>query len=248
MNLQLLLKRAEGNLVANSPAILTAIGVTGAITTAVLTGRATLRAVEILGMKDDRIDLGHRETIKLVWMEYIPPVLSCGMTVGAIIMAHNVSSRRTAAVASAFAITEKAYTEYKDKVYELHGENKERKVRESIAQDKIDSVVGTREVIISEDKSLFLDAHSGRTFEATYQEVLAAQNWINYELLNNMHASLSDWYDRIGLPHTAGSDNIGWNCDTQLELEILAGTTKAMKPCLVVNFRKHPFPEFHKLH
>lgn len=253
MNFNQLFHRAEATLVANSPALLTAIGVTGTITTALLTGRASIRAYQILedlddGHYKDSTDIDRREMLKLVWTEFIPPVISGGLTIGAIVCAHRVGSRRAAAVASAFAVTEKAYAEYKDKVYETLGEGKEKKIRDSIAQDQIDRVVGNREIIITGDQSMFLDSYSGRTFLASYQEVLAAQNYINYELLNNMHASLSDFYDRLGLDHTANSDNIGWNCDVQLDLEISAGTTKDMKPCLVINFRKHPFPGFHKLH
>lgn len=242
MNLSGIAKQVGEKIVSNSPVLLTAIGVSGVVTTALLTARASFRAVETLGMYDDRIDMTPREMTELVWTEFIPPVAAGAVTVAAIIAANRVGSRRTAAVVAAYEIVERTHREYEDKVREHMGEAKERKVREELAQDRIDQVVGNREILIVGDKSLFLDDYSGRTFEATYQEVLAAQNWINYELNNQSLPTLSDFYDRIGLPHLGHSDRIGWDSSKQLELEIEAGKTANMQPCLVVTFKPLPGP------
>lgn len=251
-----LARNAEVLVARNSPAILTAVGVAGTVFTAVLTGRGAVRAYKIA--QDNRLiamfpdvpeDLTLREQIPLVWKEFIPPALVGTGTIAAIIMANRIGARRTAAVTAAFAITERAYDEYKDKVVELHGEAKERKVRDAIAQDRIEEVAEVRELPAASDgKVLCLDAYSGRTFYSTVEEVKAAQNWVNYELLNNMHASLTDFYGRVGLARTQISDDLGWNCDRQLELDFTWGSTDDQKPCCVVTFHNRPFPNYYKLH
>ena len=53
MKLHTIVKQTEHILRNNSPAILTALGVSGTITTAYLTGRATVKAVRIID-EDER--------------------------------------------------------------------------------------------------------------------------------------------------------------------------------------------------
>lgn len=242
-----LARTAETLLARNSPTVLTAIGVTGTIATAILAAKAGARSVVILDRYDDSYSF--RDELELVWKEFVPPVLVGSGTIAAIIMANRIGTRRTAAVTAAFAITERAYDEYKEKVVELHGENKERKVRESIAQDRIEEATKDREIVPASDgKVLCLDAYSGRTFYSTVEDIKAAQNWVNYELLNNMHASLTDFYSRVGLSRIQWSDDVGWDCNRQLELDFTWGSTDDQKPCCVVTFHNPPFPDYYKLH
>lgn len=256
-NIAQLAHNAEILIARNSPAILTAIGVTGTVLTAYLTGKASVRADRALdaASADPKYFNGPnreytaRDIVEITWKEFIPPALVGTGTIAAIIMANRIGTRRTAAVTAAYAITERAYTEYRDKVVELHGEKKERKVRESIAKDRFETTTRGREIEAPTDgKILCMDAYSGRLFYSTVEDIKAAQNWINYELLNNMHASLTDFYGRVGLSRTDASDNVGWNCDKQLELLFDWGSTDDQKPCCIVSFADLPFPGYYKLH
>ena len=112
-----LAKRAQRLMVDNSPVILTAIGVTGVITTAYLTGKASIKAYRILEENESIHDpLLPKEKLALVWTCYIPPAMSAVATIAAIITANRVESRRAAALAVVYSLSEKAFEEYRSKV------------------------------------------------------------------------------------------------------------------------------------
>lgn len=237
----------------NSPAILTAIGVSGTIATAILAGKAAWRSRDIvdqaLRQTSPYNEASPRDVVELCWKEFIPPAIVGTGTLAAIIMANRIGTRRTAAVTAAYAITERAYYEYQEKARELYGETKERKIRDDIAQDNLERAHAGKTFTIPDDgKILCMDAYSGRTFYSTVEDIKAAQNWVNYELLNNMHASLTDFYNRIGLSRTDVSDDVGWDCDRQLELFFTWGATDDQKPVCIVSFHQMPFPDYYKLH
>ena len=68
---------------ANSPIILTALGVSGTVTTAYLTGKASYRAARRLG--EEPAWLSNREKVELVWDLYVPAGVSAVVTVGCIV-------------------------------------------------------------------------------------------------------------------------------------------------------------------
>ena len=63
------------------------------------------------------------------------------------------------------------------------------------------------------------------------------------------YISLSEFYDEIGLKHTANSDELGWNIgrDGQLDIRFPATTTDEGKPCLMLEYRVEPRYDYHKL-
>ncbi len=68
-----LVKKSEKPITDNSPAILTAIGVTGTLTTAYLTGKATFKAAEILQAEfEEYRPCTTKEKAQFVWKLYIP--------------------------------------------------------------------------------------------------------------------------------------------------------------------------------
>src|SRR6188472_3891030 len=151
MSLQDIVKQAQKMAVDNAPAILTAIGVTGTLTTAYLTGKASFKAARILDAEERRISLDRtgeegntfdipiRDAAKLVWKQYIPAASTAVLTVSCIVYATRIGNRRAAAVAAAYTITEKAFSEYKEKVAETIGKNKAQKVHDDIAQDRVNA-------------------------------------------------------------------------------------------------------------
>ncbi len=140
MSAQEVLTKVTKVLKSNSPEIFTVLGITGVVATAYLTVKASFRAVEFLERKH-QTDISNipkrRENIKDVWKEYIPPVVAGAVTIGCIVGAKKVSGARTAAAVTAYSLTEKAFSEYKEKVVEHIGPGKEQKVIDAVAQDKV---------------------------------------------------------------------------------------------------------------
>lgn len=234
----------------NSPLILTGIGAAGVITTAVLTGKATIKAYELVLAKDPvyahnnnpAMAFDTRDKVKLTWQLYIPPAVSGIVTVGAVIAAHKVGSRRAAAMATAYVLSQEAFAEYKDKVLEKFGETKERNLRADIAQDRMHkSPVSEREIVMTGGGNvLCFEPFTGRYFNSDMETLKKAMNDLNYQVNNNYYASLSDFYDLVGLDHTTLSDDLGWNSDELMELVFDSVVASDGRPCLTFEYKVVP--------
>jgi hypothetical protein len=244
-----LVKRASKLATDNSPAILTAIGVTGVVTTAYLTGKATFKAAEILNNDVRGELLEPREKVELVWKLYIPAAGTAVTTIACIILADRIGTRRAAAVAAAYTLSEKAFEEYKKKVVEKIGEKKEQEVRDEIAQDRVNErpVSSSQVIITGEGDVLCFDRFTGRYFESSIDKLRKAENETNHQVLNDFYASLSDFYHRVGLPATSMSDDVGWNSDKLLMLDISATLSENDRPCIAVGFSVAPVRGYNRL-
>jgi hypothetical protein len=251
-----LLKRSQKLAFDNSPLILTAIGVTGTITTAVLTGKASIKAYQIIDKENtlcetDGLPLPDTKTkIRLVWVEFVPGVISGVGTIACIICANRIGTRRAAAMASALSISEKAFNEYKDKVAEKIGQNKERQVRDDIAQDRVNNnPVGRNEVVVTGGgEVLCYDSWTARYFTSSMETIKKAVNDTNYMILNNFYASLNDFYDKLGLARVKMGDDLGWNSDKILEVSFSTTMSDDNRPCISVDFRTSPISGFSRVH
>lgn len=255
-----LIKRFGKTVTDNSPAILTATAVAGVLTTAVLTGKAAIladrmiRAAEQVSAdapnEEDDLDLYFpltaRERVELVWTLYIPPVLTGASTMACIIAANQIGSRRNAALLSAYSFSETAFREYKDKVVEQIGAKKEQTVRDAVAEDRIKASPPSTEIIMVEGEVLFCELKTMRYFRSTQEKIRRAENDINAEINNNMYASLSDFYNLIGLQSTDDSDDLGWNLDRRLDIQFSA-VLQDGKPMIGVSYGKAPFLDFHRV-
>lgn len=249
MDLARLLKRIEKLTIDNSPAILTALGVTGTLTTAYLTGKASIKAVAIVQTEQRKLDeypkshhLETRDMVPLVWKLYIPAAVTGALTISAILAANHVSTRRATAVAAAYSITEKAFTEYKEKVVEKIGEKKERAYRDEIAQERVERNPPNDNLVIITDNGEVLchDAFSGRYFKSSMEAIQRAEIAVNHQILNDGYASLSDLYYLLELPVTAISEEVGWNTDRMLKIVYSTVLSPDNRPCISIDFDLHP--------
>lgn len=277
MNFPLQLQQKAGHFVAqNASGILTAGGVIGVGVTAILTGRASSKAAMIMREKqairnmkareaanqisiDNDSDLElvltadftRREVVAATWTLYIPAAVAGVATIGCIVMANRVSAKRAAALAAAYGISERRFHEYRDKVTEKLGLTKERAVRDEIAQDQVNSNPPNQQVLIlGSGDVLCYDSLTGRYFNSSVEQIKTAENKINQELFSHQAASLSEFYDEIGLPATTISDELGWNTTNMEPLEIKFSTTMAPdnRPCLVLDYSRNPTPDYHRFY
>lgn len=222
MNFGILAKRAGKLAADNSPTILTAMAAGGTLATAYFTGKATLKAAEILNGEveearkstgDENYELNNKRKVELTWKQFIPAAGVAVVTIACIVAANRIGARRVAALATAYTLAEKAALQYKDKVVETLGAKKEENMRAAMAQDEIDRHPIQRETVYVEGGGgdLFRDSWSGRYFNSTVVALEKAANSINATLNNDFSATLSDFYDLVGLDRTDESDMIGWN-------------------------------------
>jgi uncharacterized protein DUF6353 len=253
MDIGAIVSRARKAAADNTPTILTALGVTGTLATAVLVGKASFKAAEVLAQAEKNVTsyedgppLDNQEKFNLVWKLYIPAATTGAVTLACIITANRVSSRRAAALASAYSISQEAFREYKDKVVEKIGEKKEQAVRDEIAQAHVEKNPAGPLVLI-DSKILCYDTHSGRYFQSDLETIRKAINDVNWQILNECYASVTDFWDKIGLTATKDSDEIGWNMDTKFEVQYSAALSDDGKPVLAIDFHTVPVRGYYKI-
>lgn len=256
MNFDKLLQRAARFTTNNSPTILTAAAVLGVVTTAYLVARATFKASDVIrnyestarGLTgDDEYLATNQQKFKEVWRLYIPAVGMGACTVACVLTANRIGNKRAAALAAAYAISDRAFEEYKSKVVEKLGQKKETAVRDEIAQDRVTNSpppAASNQVIVTIGEVLMMDGYSGRYFMGSIEGVNRAVNQLNHELNTTFSASLTDFYYMIGLPPTKLSDEVGWNADKLLTVDHSATISPDGRPCIVMNFRTQPLPRY----
>jgi hypothetical protein len=250
MNFSALASRVAKFTSDNSPTILTAIGVVGTVTTAILTGKAAFKASQIIDDHEDDIIRGeitrepltNRQKVELTWNLFIPPLLIGSGTVAAIIFANRIHARRATALIAAYALSENRFADYKEKIVKKLGQGRERKARTEIAQDKVTANPPPSDLIWDETSRSVLccDLFTGRYFMSDMETLRKAENDINHQNIHYFHSSLTDFYHLIGLPATSMSDDVGWNSDKMLELDFDTVLTPNGKPCLTIDFKVIP--------
>lgn len=234
----------------SSPQFLTGMGVTGTVTTAYFSGRASFKAAELIAREEAQLTLdgeglSNKERVKLVWPLYVPPVSLGVTTIAAIVMANHESSRHIAALTIASGISERALIEYKNKVKEKLGDSKATQVRDAINQDRVTNNPPTSQVIMADDnEQLCYDTLTGRYFKSDMESLRKAMNDVCYEMIVHDYASLSFFYDRIGLEPTPYSDYVGWRIDDHPEMQFSAVLSPDNRPCIAIEFDVMPHPNY----
>lgn len=191
-------------LMRNSPLILTCIGAAGTIATAVLTGRATIKAVRIV---DESEVYSKKEIVKTVWKEYIPAAGVGIATIACIFGANALNKRQQAALISAYALLDRSYREYKAKVKDVLGAESEQKVESAIAEEKCKA----SHIVPKGENLLFYEPYYGEPFERTMLEVQDAEYKLNQKFAIEGEATLNDFYEFLGLDPIVTGYSIGWS-------------------------------------
>ena len=204
-----LVQRSKLFLSRNGSTILTCLGGVGVVATAVTAIAATPKALQLLdeAEKEKGKKLTKVEVVRTAGTVYIPTVLLGASTLACIFGANILNKRRQANLASAYALIDTSYKEYKKKVIELYGEEADQEVKEEIAKDKYDEI----EMSLSDGKQLFYDEFSGRYFESTLAEVQRAEYHLNRNLQLSGYVCLNEFYDLLGIEEVPGGDEIGWS-------------------------------------
>lgn len=234
----------------NSPYILTGLGCGGVLATAVFTGKAVLTADRYLRQENiDPENLTVKEHFKETWRFFVPPVVMGAVSVGCIIGSNAVSTSRNASLAALYSLSETALQEYKNKVAEEIGKNKEMTIRNGITQDHINtnsSQVGNQTVIITGNGDMLCyDMMCDRLFRSSAEKIRQAVLDLNYSLMEEMWMDLNDLYYSIGLPSTDLGNKVGFDIDKgRIEVEYSSHLTPDGVPCLAINANVQPNPKY----
>lgn len=248
-----LMRVAKTSITKHSPEILTGIGIAGMITTTVLAVKATPKAIRLIeeAKEEKGEDLTKAETIKTCWKAYIPAAATCVASTACLIGASSVSIRRNAMLATAYKLSETAFSEYKEKVVETIGDEKEKVVREKVSEERIKKNPITKNEVIMTDygDTQFYETLSGRYFKSDIEQIKKVVNYLNKDMLQDMFGtiSLNEFYDELELERIDLGDELGWRVDKGLiEIDFTSKIADNGKPCIVLDYINAPHYGFDK--
>lgn len=260
MNLTPLLKRMGKVAADNSPAILTAISVTGAVAATYLAAKGGMEAVGLLKKAEEEKKaeflgeategepepLTFEEKFNATWKCYAPAVGCLVLSATAAICSNRISDRRAAAMASAYSVVKESYGEYRAKNVEKVGKKKEQELRDEIAQDRRNRhpIDQTTLIVTGKGPTLVYDKWNDRYFTSSRNEIDAAVNELNREINLNGFATMTEFYHLLNIPATGHSDYLGWSVKQLLEVGYSGTLGTDGEPCLQMEFKTEPDPKF----
>lgn len=254
----------------HSPAILTGLGIIGIGSTVVFAVRATPKALDLIddaylnkachdhdemmyGMGGGEPVIGHkleylgvRDTVKATWKCYIPAAVMGAFTIACFIGSNRVSALRTAALSSAYSMTEKALNTYEQKVIDILGADKNEEIREAIAQDQLDSSTDVVIPTYSTGTELCYDTITGQYFWSDKEKIRAAVNDFNKVLIGDMYADKNEWLLTVGENQVKDGHLVGWSISKLLDIDIKSLVAPNGKPCLAIDYYTLPSPDFRR--
>ena len=237
---------------AKSPEILLAAGVVGVVTSAVLACRATLKLDEVLQDAEktrDAIEIMDRpdysatdktkdlalvkvQTAQKIARMYILPVGLGVVSIGALVGSHRILSTRNAGLAAAYTALDKGFQQYRDRVLQEVGVEKERELRYGKEFDVVTDEQGRTQLELKPGTSIyarFFDQFSrnwqrGEGYNQLFLQ--CQQNYANDLLRARGHVFLNEVYDMLGLERTKEGAVVGWvkgNGDNYIDFGVFEG-------------------------
>ena len=247
------MQTARHTLDKHSPQILMGAGIVGWCTTVVLAVKATPKALVTIEEKKQEQGVEKLtvvDTVKSTCKYYVPTFISATLSTACLIASSSVNTKRTAALAAAYKISEKALLEYKNKVVEVIGEKKEQQVREKVAQSQIEQNPVSKHEVIFTNKggTLCYEPLTGRYFTSSADILHKAENEINRKLNYDWYASLNEFFVEVGMEACDLGNTLGWNADQgHLKIDFFAQLTENDEPCLALDYNILPKYNYSKL-
>lgn len=226
----------------HSPTIMFAGGVVGVIGTTVLACRATLKLEEVVDegarleelartlehknysqedSQQDLIKIKVQTAVNIAKL-YAPAAAVGIVSVAALTGSHVVLSKRNAAVMAAYSALDKGFNEYRARVREELGEEKDREFRHGVEtrEETVEGKDGPKTVkkrVIAPDvpsvyARFFDEGSSSWSRQPEYNQLFlnCQQNYANDLLRSRGHVFLNEVYDMLGIERTKAGAVVGW--------------------------------------
>ena len=257
MNIKSKAKQVVDKVDTKRPEIFTGLGIVLGITAAVKACKATPVALKLIdeakkakeqeSNDKESVELSAYETVQAGIKPYIPSLIMGVGSIALIISANRISFKRTAALSTAYKISEKALLDYKDAVIETVGEKKAEEVRKRVAVKQVEKNQPDKgKILVVSDSGVWcLESFTGRYFQTDVESIRHAENEMNKILLRDGNASYNELCAELNIESTKVGNDLGWN-QYRLEKGLLefyydsTDITPDGKPCLVLSYSKSP--------
>lgn len=226
----------------NAPTILFVGGVVGVVGTAVLASRATLQLEGVLDegeelmkksksikSKDyteedrnrDQLIIKTNTALNIAKL-YAPSIALGAVSIAALTRSHVILTRRNASLMAAYSALDKGFNEYRSRVREELGEDKDLEFRHGKEErtETFDSDDGSTKTVTSVGPhrvpsvyaKYFDDGSTSWSRNPDYNRFFlnSQQNYFNDMLRSRGHVFLNEVYDHLGLPRTKPGAIVGW--------------------------------------
>lgn len=233
-----------------SPEILTGVGIAGMLSSVIFAVKATPKAMQLVEDElEYNLDATKMDIFRAAWRPYLPAATTFIFSSACLIGANSINHKRNAAIATACSLSEYALREYRNKVVEVIGEEKEREIRDAVSRDRVEARPLTSEVIITGNGDvLCFESLSGRYFKSNVDRIEKAMNILNRRVLSENYCSVNDYYEALGLDPIDVGEELGWNTDDgMIELHYSSQLTVDNQPCVVLDpivMPRHGYSKF----
>lgn len=225
----------------NSPHIFLVAGVAGVVGSTVLACRSTLKLDktldefhnEIIGVKEmasspvnakeykegdyvkDLVFVYSKGVYRLGKLYAVPVVLG-GASIALITGSHVQLTRRNAALTATLTALAKSFDEYRLRVKEEIGEERELEIHRAIESKKVE---GSKQLVKVTNPDAWSDymrifdpsnIHYEKTAEFNRMFLECQQRYLNHQLQARGHVFLNDVYEALGFEHTKAGQLVGW--------------------------------------
>lgn len=225
----------------HSPNILFGVGVVGFVATAALTARATLKLDEVLEPTEQKLSEAeklfksnhpsysqndYRQDVVIIRVRaagdifklYALPLAVGVVSISCLAGSHHILNSRNAALTAAYAALERSYSEYRERVINQIGAEKEAKL--------YSEVVASQERALSSEaadkpriggRSIYARCFNDQTSpswskraEDNWFFIKCQENYANTMLHSRGHVFLNEVYDSLNLQRTPEGQFVGW--------------------------------------
>lgn len=238
----------------HSPEILMVTGVVGIVASTVMACKATLRVNEVLDEAKEKLNKVANAVVNLPEDKYSsedamkdktiiqvqtavefaklygPAILVGVASIGCILGAHGIMKKRNLALVAAYKAIEKSFKDYRKRVIEEFGEEKDRLLKNGIVQTKVSvmeidengKTKKSQKIVESMDPNglsqyaRFFDESSinwDKSSEHNLMFLKCQQNYANDLLRSRGHIFLNEVYDLLGIPRSQAGAIVGWTKD-----------------------------------
>lgn len=193
----------------NAPAILTGFTIGGVIFTAYLASKATAKSLKDLDREkamyesfkeENKNDIlpedewNWKDTFRVTWKNYIPAFLMGSATIACAAGSQTINHKRQVALAAAYEMASSTLKNYKEKVVEQIGKNKEHKIQSEVYSDEVKNNKPSPSMLIgvTDDTIIFRDRLTGQYFKSNIDKVKTAALKTNADMHNDM-VNLNDF-------------------------------------------------------
>lgn len=200
----------------NASTILTIMGAAGVVATAVTAVQATPKAMRLIdeAKTEKGGELTKWEITQAAAPVYIPSLLIGTSTLACIFGAQVLNKCTQARLASAYALLNSSYNQYRKKAIDIYGEDADQKINEEIAKDKYEE---DKPEVEDPTQMLFYDIYSQQYFTSTEADVQNAEYLINRSLNIRGYASVKEFYDFLGIKSVDSGEELGWSTGMNLD-------------------------------